>query len=134
MPALLTHPAVLGAAMVATFMTLIMTRRMSAVAALLAVPIAFGLLAGEGAGLGRMILEGVGQVAPTALFLGFAVLYFALMMDAGLFAPLVRGVLRVVGRDPLRISLGTAVLATLVSLNGDGTSTALIVITAFLPV
>ncbi|MBL8553301.1 MAG: citrate transporter [Phenylobacterium sp.] len=134
MPAFLTHPAVLGAAMVATFMTLIMTRRMSAVAALLAVPIAFGLLAGAGPDLGRMILEGVGQVAPTALFLGFAVLYFALMMDAGLFAPLVRGVLAVVGRDPVRISLGTAVLATLVSLDGDGTSTALIVISAFLPV
>lgn len=129
-----THPAVLGAAMVATFMTLIMTRRMSAVAALLAVPIAFGLLAGAGAGLGEMILQGVAQVAPTALFLGFAVLYFALMMDAGLFAPLVRAVLAVVGRDPLRIALGTATLATLVSLDGDGTSTALIVITAFLPV
>lgn len=134
MMAFLTHPAVLGAAMVATFMTLIMTRRMSAVAALLAVPIAFGLLAGAGAGLGGMILEGVAQVAPTALFLGFAVLYFALMMDAGLFAPLVRAVLAVVGRDPLRIALGTATLATLVSLDGDGTSTALIVITAFLPV
>lgn len=134
MMAFLTHPAVLGAAMVATFMTLIMTRRMSAVAALLAVPIAFGLLAGAGAGLGEMILEGVAQVAPTALFLGFAVLYFALMMDAGLFAPLVRAVLAVVGRDPLRIALGTATLATLVSLDGDGTSTALIVITAFLPV
>jgi len=126
--------AILGAIMVVLFMTLIMTRRMSAIAALVVVPLAFGVLAGAGAGLGDMVLEGVGQVAPTALMLSFGVLYFGLMMDAGLFAPLVRGVLSVVGRDPVRISLGTAGLATAVSLDGDGTSSALIVISAFLPV
>jgi CitMHS family citrate-Mg2+:H+ or citrate-Ca2+:H+ symporter len=131
---LLLQPAVLGLAMVVTFMILIMTKRMSAIAALLVVPIVFGLLAGAGAGLGEMILKGVGQVAPTALMLSFAVLYFAIMMDAGLFDPLVNKVLAVVGEDPMRISLGTAVLAMLVSIDGDGTTTALIVITAFLPV
>lgn len=134
MSAILLHPAVLGTAMVVTFMTLIMTKRLSAIAALIAVPIAFGLIAGAGEGLGRMMLEGIVQVTPTALMLCFAVLYFAIVMDAGLFDPLVRKVLAVVGEDPLRISIGTAVLAMLVSLDGDGTTTALIVITAFLPV
>ncbi len=127
-------PALLGTAMVATFMVLIMTKRMSAVAALLAVPILFGLLSGAGAGLGGMILDGVRQVTPTALMLTFAVLYFAIMMDAGLFDPLVRRVLAMVGDDPVRIALGTALLTTVISLDGDGTTTALIIITAFLPV
>jgi CitMHS family citrate-Mg2+:H+ or citrate-Ca2+:H+ symporter len=131
---LFLQPAVLGSAMVVTFMTLIMTKRMSAIAALLVIPIVFGLLAGAGPNLGEMILKGVEQVAPTALMLSFAVLYFAIMMDAGLFDPLVNKVLAIVGEDPLRISLGTAILATLVSVDGDGTTTALIVITAFLPV
>ncbi|MFZ0268288.1 CitMHS family transporter [Caulobacter sp.] len=131
---LLLQPAVLGLAMVLTFMILIMTKRMSAIAALLVVPIVFGLLAGAGPNLGEMILKGVGQVAPTALMLSFAVLYFAIMMDAGLFDPLVNKVLAIVGEDPMRISLGTAILAMLVSIDGDGTTTALIVITAFLPV
>lgn len=130
----LLSPALLGTAMVITFMVLIMTKRMSAVAALLLIPILFGLLAGAGADLGRMIIDGVLQVAPTALMLTFAVLYFALMMDAGLFDPLVRRVLAMVGDDPVRIALGTAALTTLVSLDGDGTTTALIIITAFLPV
>ncbi|MEA1676297.1 citrate:proton symporter [Nitrospirillum sp. BR 11163] len=130
----LLNPAFLGLAMVITFMTLIMTRRMSAIAALLAVPITFGLIAGAGPGLGKMILEGVHQVAPTALLLAFAILYFAIMMDAGLFDPLVRRVLAAVGDDPVRIALGTALLTMTVSLDGDGTTTALIVITAFLPV
>jgi CitMHS family citrate-Mg2+:H+ or citrate-Ca2+:H+ symporter len=130
----LLSPAVLGTAMVVTFMTLIMTRKMSAIAALIAVPILFGLIARAGPGLGGMMLDGVLQVTPTALMLCFAVLYFAIVMDAGLFDPLVRKVLATVGEDPLRISIGTAVLAMAVSLDGDGTTTALIVITAMLPV
>lgn len=133
-PSIFLNPAFLGLAMVVTFMTLIMTKRMSAIAALLLVPILFGLIAGAGAGLGPMMIKGVLQVAPTALMLAFAVLYFAIMMDAGLFDPLVRKVLATVGEDPVRIALGTAVLATVVSLDGDGTTTALIVITAMLPV
>lgn len=130
----LLSPALLGTAMVVTFMTLIMTKKMSAVAALIAVPILFGLIAGAGPQLGDMMIQGVVQVTPTALMLAFAVLYFAIMMDAGLFDPLVRRVLATVGDDPMRISIGTAVLAIVVSLDGDGTTTALIVITAFLPV
>ncbi len=130
----LLNPALLGLAMVATFMTLIMTKRMSAVAALIVLPIVFGLLAGAGTSVGKMMIEGVLHVTPTALMLAFAVLFFAIMMDAGLFDPLVRRVVATVGDDPMRISIGTAVLATVVSLDGDGTTTALIVVTAMLPV
>ena len=130
----LLSPALLGTLMIATFMALIMTKRMSAIAALIAVPILFGLLSGAGTDLGKMMVDGVLQVTPTALMLAFAVLYFAILMDAGLFEPLVRKILAAVGDDPLRISIGTAVLAMLVSLDGDGTTTALIVLTAFLPV
>jgi citrate-Mg2+:H+ or citrate-Ca2+:H+ symporter, CitMHS family len=130
----LLSPALLGSAMVVTFMTLIMTKRMSALAALIVVPIAFGIVAGAGPDLGGMMLKGIAQVTPTAVMLAFAVLYFAILMDAGLFEPLVRRVLMTVGDDPVRISIGTAVLATVVSLDGDGTTTALIVVTAFLPV
>src|SRR5262245_26754136 len=119
--------------MVGTFMTLIMTKRISAIAALIASSIVFGLLAGGGVNVGKMMVEGVMHVTPTALMLAFAILYFAILMDAGLFEPLVRRVLKTVGDDPLRISVGTVVLATAVSLDGDGTTTALVVITAMLP-
>jgi CitMHS family citrate-Mg2+:H+ or citrate-Ca2+:H+ symporter len=126
--------AFLGFATVVTFVTLIMTKRLSAVSALIAVPIAFGLLAGAGENLGALMLDGVVQIAPIALMLAFAVLYFGIMLNAGLFDPLVRKILSQVGDDPLRIALGTAVLSTVVSIDGDGTTTALIVITALLPV
>ena len=120
--------------MVAVFMTLIMTRRLSALVALILVPLAFGLLAGHRTDLGPMAIDGISKLAPTAALLLFAVLYFSIMIDTGLFDPLVRGVLRVVGNDPRRIAIGTAAVALVVSLDGDGATTALVTITAFLPV
>ncbi|MFT4955411.1 MAG: CitMHS family citrate-Mg2+:H+ or citrate-Ca2+:H+ symporter [Brevundimonas sp.] len=131
---LLLDPAFLGMAMIVVFMTLIMTRRLSAITALIVVPVIFGLIAGAGAGIGDMMIQGVVALTPTALMLAFAVLYFGLMMDAGLFDPLVRFVLRTVGDDPVRVTVGTALLAGTVALDGDGATTALVTITAMLPV
>ena len=124
----------LGYLMVATFMTLIMTKRLSALVALILVPLVFGVIAGHGADLGTMALDGLKQLAPTATLLLFAVLFFAVMIDAGLFEPLVNRVLRFAGEDPVRVALGTAAMAIIVSLDGDGATTALITITAMLPV
>lgn len=124
----------LGFGMVAVFMTLIMSKRSSAVVALIAVPIAFAVLSGFGGDVGGMIMKGVISLAPTAVVLLFAVLYFGIMIDAGLFDPMVRRVVRAVGGDPQRVAIGTAVVALLVSLDGDGATTALVTITAFLPI
>ncbi|MES3021514.1 MAG: citrate:proton symporter [Pseudomonadota bacterium] len=126
--------AATGFAMIASFMLLIMLRRSSAVVALTLVPILFGALAGFGPQLGTMIATGVTQVAPIGITLMFAVLYFGLMLDVGLFDPLTRAIVRRVGDDPLRVALGTTLLSIIVALDGDGTSTALVVIGAFLPI
>ncbi|MBY8829861.1 CitMHS family transporter [Hephaestia mangrovi] len=124
----------LGYLMVATFMIAIMTRRLSALVALVLVPIVFGMLAGHGVDLGPMVVSGISKLAPTATLLLFAVLYFAVMIDVGLFDPLVNRVLKVAGDDPARLAVGTALVAMIVSLDGDGATTALITVTAFLPV
>ena len=36
-----------------------------------------------------MMLNGIKQVAPTGILLFFAVLYFSVMLDAGLFDPII---------------------------------------------
>lgn len=124
---------VLAFGMIATFMTLIMTKRLSALVALIVVPIVFGLLGGFASSIGTMMLEGVRGIAPTGVMLLFAILYFGVMIDAGLFDPLIVKLVRVVGCDPVRIIVGTAVLALLVSLDGDGTTTYIITVSAVLP-
>jgi citrate-Mg2+:H+ or citrate-Ca2+:H+ symporter, CitMHS family len=75
----------------------------------------------------------VKSVAPTAALLFFAIIYFGIMIDVGLFDPLVRLILRAVRNDPLRLVVGTAALAMLVSLDGDGSTTFIIVTSALLP-
>ncbi|MFE7506717.1 CitMHS family transporter [Promicromonospora sp. NPDC057488] len=120
--------------MVATFMVLIMTKRMTPVLALIIVPTVFGLFAGAGLGIGDMALDAIGGLAPTAALLMFAIIYFGLMIDVGLFDPLVRVILRVVGHDPVKVVVGTALLAAVISLDGDGSTTFIVVTSAMLPI
>jgi len=55
------------------------------------------------------------------------------MIDVGLFDPIVARVVRIVQGDPLKILVGTSILTLLVSLDGDGSTTYLIVTSALLP-
>ncbi|WHX22048.1 SLC13 family permease [Streptomyces malaysiensis subsp. malaysiensis] len=125
---------ILGFAMIATFLYLITTKRMMPVAALILVPIIFGLLAGGGLSLSDDIAKSIEDAAPTAALLFFAITFFGVMIDIGLFDPLIRGILRVVHNDPVKVVVGTALLSAIVSLDGDGSTTFIIVTSAFLPV
>ncbi|MFF7182307.1 citrate:proton symporter [Streptomyces sp. NPDC008121] len=124
---------VLGFAMIATFLVLIMMKRMSPIAALVLIPALFCVLVGQGAQLGDFVLDGVGKLAPTAAMLMFAIVYFGVMIDVGLFDPIVRGILRFCKADPVRVVVGTAVLAAIVSLDGDGSTTFMITVSAMYP-
>jgi len=126
--------ALVGFGMVITFMYLIMSKRLSAIVALILVPVVFAVACGFGPTTGTMVLDGIRQLAPTAMMLMFAILFFAIMYDAGLFEPLIRRVVASVGSDPLRVTMGTALLSAAISLDGDGSTTVLVVVTALLPV
>jgi citrate-Mg2+:H+ or citrate-Ca2+:H+ symporter, CitMHS family len=80
-----------------------------------------------------MMLDGVKDVAPTSIMILFAILYFGLMIDTGLFDPLIAFILRIVKGDPLKIVVGTAALSMMVALDGDGTTTYMITASALLP-
>jgi CitMHS family citrate-Mg2+:H+ or citrate-Ca2+:H+ symporter len=124
---------ILGFTMIATFLVLIMMKKMSPIAALVLIPALFCVFVGKGAKLGDYVIEGVGNLAPTAAMLMFAIVYFGLMIDVGLFDPIVRGILKFCKADPLRIVVGTALLAAIVSLDGDGSTTFMITVSAMYP-
>ena len=124
---------ILAYSMVVVFMYLIMTKRLPALVALIVVPIGFGVIGGFGPQLGPMMLDGIRNLAPTGVMLMFAILYFGIMIDSGLFDPVVRLILKIVGGDPFKIVVGTAVLAMFISLDGDGATTYMITVAAMLP-
>ncbi|BFI99340.1 MULTISPECIES: CitMHS family transporter [Priestia] len=125
--------ALLGFLIIGGFLFLIMTNRLSVLIALVLVPTVFALIGGFGLEMGDMMLEGIIKVAPTGIMIVFAVLYFGLMIDTGLFNPMISKMLRLVKGDPLKVVVGTAIVTMLVSLDGDGASTFMITITALLP-
>lgn len=124
----------LGFAMIAVFMVLIMKKKLTPVLALIIVPTIFGLFAGAGLGIGPMVMDSMKSMTSTAALLMFAIIYFGLMIDVGLFDPLVRFILRKLGNDPAKVVLGTAILAAAVSLDGDGSTTFILTTAAMLPV
>ncbi|WP_312966944.1 CitMHS family transporter [Acinetobacter gerneri] len=135
----------LGLGMIICFMYLIMSKRLSALVALTLIPILFALITyalsffvdglpgfhiNE---LGDMMLDGIKKLAPTGVMLLFAILYFAIMIDTGLFDPSVKWILKMVKGDPLKVTLGTITLTLIVSLDGDGSTTYMICVAAMLP-
>ncbi|MEI8048615.1 MAG: citrate:proton symporter [Bacteroidota bacterium] len=126
--------ALLGLGMITTFISLIMTKRLSPLVALTLIPILFGIMAGYGSGLGKMMENGLKDTAPTGVLLMFGILYFGIMFEVGLFEPLIIKILQIAKGDPLKVIMGTCILALVVALDGDGAATYLILVGAMLPV
>lgn len=129
-----TTLTLLGYGIVITFMVLIMMKKMTAFASLITIPVIFALIGGMGPNLGKYALTGIKGVTTTATMLLFAILFFGIMINVGLFDPLVKFIVKTVKGDPLKVLVGTSILAAVVSFDGDGTTTTMIVTSALLPV
>lgn len=140
--------AMLGYLMIIIFMVLLLAKKISPFAGLVLVPVAFGIIAALVKGLPVLdtfewIFQGLyysindagkvsSGVAPTITLLLFAILYFSVMLDAGLFDPLAVAMIKWAKGDPMKITIASAVITLSVSLDGDGTTTVLIVTAAML--
>ena len=120
--------------MIIVFMALIMAKKLSPFTSLILVPVAFGLLAGYGWDTLGYAMDGIKSVASTFAMMTFAILYFGVMLTAGMFDPMVDHVVAWCKGDPLKVLVGTAILAAFVSLDGDGTTTVMICCTAMIPI
>jgi CitMHS family citrate-Mg2+:H+ or citrate-Ca2+:H+ symporter len=126
--------------MIAVFMYLILAKRLTPTLALVLVPLSFALVVtATGVGTGedgvvKSITSSIKDFAPTATLLFFAIIFFGTMIDVGLFDPLIRFILKAVRNDPVRLVVATAVLAGIVSLDGDGSTTFIITVSALLPI
>ena len=125
--------ALLGLATTVVLLAAVLTNRMSPLVALIAVPIAAALIGGFGFDTGKFVVSGIQAIAPVAGMFVFAILYFGIMSDAGMLDPIIDRILRLVGSRPSRITVGSALLALLIHLDGSGAVTFLITIPAMLP-
>lgn len=136
-------------AMILVFIVTLATKKLSVFGALTIVPTVFGVLAALVTGKSVMdvfkwIKNGIfytqnattgkvsmGVISPAIIIL-FAVLFFGVMLYAGLFDPLSEFFIKKAKGDPLKVTMATVLVASVVTLNGDTTTTIIIVIAAFL--
>lgn len=143
----------LGFLTVILMLVLILTKKLTPTVALIAVPAATGLAAcgflitdPENApgqvdfwanvrSLGGMVTgpQGIGSVAATGVMFLFSILFFGILTDAGTFRPIIGGIVKRMGGNPVLVTLGTAVLAMCVHLDGSGAVTFLICVPPLVP-
>lgn len=124
----------LGFGLMFLIVTLILLRRITPLVAFVTLPVITSVIAGFGpTEIGKFITEGLKAVAPTATLFIFAILYFGIMRERGLFAPLVNFLLRSTGGRPLAVAVVTVAVTAVTHLDGIGAATFLLVIPALLP-
>lgn len=139
--------ALIGYLMIVVFMVLLLTKKISPFVGLVIISLIFGIVVCIVQDISvleafKWIKEGIfykvvnGKVKAgtmgTATLLLFAILFFSVMLDVGVFDPMCIGLVKMAKGDPLKICLVTAFISMVVSLDGDGTTTVLIVTAAVL--
>ncbi len=114
-------------------LVLILTKKMSALSALVMVPVAGALVAGFGLETANFAITGIKAIAPVVAMFVFAIIFFGVLTDAGMFDPIINSILRTAGNDPRKIAMGAALLAMIVHLDGSGAVTFLVAVPAMLP-
>ncbi|MCW5548636.1 MAG: citrate:proton symporter [Opitutaceae bacterium] len=126
--------SLIGLLTIVVIVALLLSGRITPIAGLALVPVFAALLAGFNLEqIGGFFNDGVIKVLPVVIMFIFAILYFGLMNDVGLFAPLISGMTRLSRGSIIGVSVATVIIAAIAHLDGSGASTFLITIPALLP-
>lgn len=139
--------ALIGILTIATLLFCIMSKRLSPIVALITIPILGAVVALYAVPLfdggqeivphyttiPKMVVAGIAKLAPMAAMFVFAIIFFGVVSDAGMFDPIIAKILKFVGTSPKKIIIGTGVLALIAHLDGNGAVTFLITVPAMLP-
>ncbi|NLS09048.1 citrate transporter [Nesterenkonia sp. MY13] len=126
--------AIVGFFVIALILALLLTQRVHAIIALAGIPLVGALIAGYSLEeVSGFATTGIGGVVGVVAMFVFAIIFFGVLRDAGMFDPVVDRILRFAGDKPATITLATTLLALVTHLDGAGASTFLITIPAMLP-
>lgn len=125
----------IGFAMIVVLIGLLLSEKVHTVVVFCLTPVIFALVAGFNLKeIGDFITFGVGITSRTAILCIFAILYFSIMSEQGMFDGIVRGLSKLAGKNIILIFIATALIACFSHLDGASASTLLVTIPAMLPV
>ena len=108
--------------------------KVSPIVGLVLVPIVGAFAAGFNfEQIGEFFTSGTSSVASVAIMFIFAILFFGVMQDVGLFDPLINKMISLTRGNVIAVAVGTVFIAAIAHLDGSGASTFLITIPALLP-
>ncbi|RKD75511.1 CitMHS family citrate-Mg2+:H+ or citrate-Ca2+:H+ symporter [Sinobaca qinghaiensis] len=126
--------SLLGFITIFTIVTLLITKKISPVVALILIPVISALLLGTGAAeLTGYFEDGIDAVISVVIMFIFAILFFGIMQDAGLFDPIIKKLVSLTRGNVIIVAMVTIAIAIIAGLDGSGASTFLITIPALLP-
>lgn len=126
--------AIVGFISLAILIALLMRGKSMPIVIFAIVPILAALALGFSfAEVGDMVDSGLSSVYTTAVLFIFSVSYFGIMNDAGMFDPIVDGLIKRAGSNVIMVTVATGIVAILGHLDGTTATTALITIPAMLP-
>lgn len=124
----------IGLAIVAVTVGILIRGRTNPTVVMTLVPAAGALIAGYSLeSLGEFFGIGLDKVMNVVVMFIFAIIYFGIMQDVGLFNPMVKGLIRATRGNIILAALGTAAIGIVAHLDGAGASTFLLTIPALLP-
>ena len=126
--------SLIGFATIITIVTLLIRGQVIPIVALTLIPILGALIAGFGmAEIGEFFKSGLGSVMNVVVMFIFAIIFFGILQDGGLFDPLINKMIQLTRGNIITICIGSVVIAAIAQLDGSGASTFLITIPALLP-
>ncbi len=98
------------------------------------VPVVGALICGFGLGeISDFFSEGLNSVINVVVMFIFAIIFFGILQDVGLFTPVIRALIKATRGRIMAVTLGTAAIGVVAHLDGSGSTTFLITIPALLP-
>ncbi|QQK80852.1 citrate transporter [Salicibibacter cibi] len=125
---------VVGLVIIFTIVGLLIWGKVSPIVGMTLIPVLGALVLGFGfEELREFFASGADQVMDVVIMFIFAIIFFGIMQDSGLFNPLVRGMILLTKGNVVIVAMGTAVVGTFAHLDGAGATTFLLTIPALLP-
>lgn len=126
--------SIIGLLTILVIVALLITQRVHPIIALTTVPFIGALIAGFGLSeITEFFDDGIGTVISVVIMFIFAILFFGILQDAGMFNPLISRMLKISRGNIIVVAIVTVVIGALAHLDGAGASTFLITIPALLP-
>lgn len=126
--------SIMGLLIIIIIVALLITQRVHPIIALTTIPFIGALIAGFSLSeITEFFNDGIASVLSVVIMFIFAILFFGILQDSGMFNPLIKRMIKVSRGNIIVVAMVTVIIGALAHLDGAGASTFLITIPALLP-